>query len=100
MPPLGKQAAAKLMMEAELKEAEDEMAAMERRLEEETKEKNKHNLSTSEGFSEEYSLTDSQPMTQSELRVLNTTKVGGPSRPSEPQPQPQALSSAPKHPTP
>ena len=102
MPPRGKQSTAKLVMEAEMKEAKDEMAAIERRLEEEAREKNKHNLSTSEGSSEgsmeENSLTDSQPMTQSELKVLYSTKAGGSSRPSEPQPQ--AQSSAPVTPDP
>ena len=72
-----------------MKEAENEMAALERRLEEEAREKNRHNLSTSEGSSEENLLTDSQPMTQSELRVLYSIKAGGSSRPSEPQPQAQ-----------
>ena len=59
MPPQGKKSTAKLVMEAEMKEAKKEMAELERRLKEEAREKNKHNLSMREGSSEENSLTAS-----------------------------------------
>ena len=94
--PRDKQTTAKSVMEAEMKEAENEMAELERRLEEEAREKTKHNGSTSECSSKENSLTDSQPLTQ-ELRVLYSTKAGGSSKPSEPPPQTQ---SAPETPDP
>ena len=80
-----------------MREAENERAELERMLEEEAREKTKHNVSTSECSSEENSLTDSQPLTQ-ELRVLHSTKAGRSSRPSEPPPQ--AHCSAPETPEP
>ena len=67
MPPRGKAAAKQIeaeLRDAELREAEDEMTAIQRRLEEENKGKNMnnpHNLSASEGSSEESSLMDSLP---------------------------------------